>query len=500
MKALLPEGFDLTKHIAQYLPHMYGITKFKPDYALYILTQITLVPARNKSIADEMKDGLTPLSSRLLQKVVRDYNKYLSYFVKTGVIYTNKMFKPSSVESKGYSRGYRFTDTYKTTDVIVVDYTKEFVRHLRKKRKEDFAQLKEDYGHLTKWLWPDCRLRIDGQAAMDFLNVRRQAQQGNPALVEKKIHPVFGHEIPKDPEVQYKHAKANVDCLLSGDLGCTVDSKVGRMHTVLTNIKSDLRNLITFDGKLLVNIDIKNSQPYLSTLLFNPSFWDLQLAKNKIKINTINKEIYEEIKQITNTTLILVKLKQVLDNQDFVLYCELVGAKKSRNGPDLYTFMGDRSAKVMRVNFLDRAEVKKGMFEVLFSKNSNYGRTKVKRLFKELFPSINPLFELLKEGDHSRLSRLLQSIESYIVLKVITKSIHRMNKNIPLFTIHDSITTTAEHAETVRVIMEKELTRLVGLPPKLKVETWHPDSLSWVKYQNRSSAGESHFIDEQLAA
>lgn len=169
-----------------------------------------------------------------------------------------------------------------------------------------------------------------------------------------------------------------------------------------------------------------------------------------------------------------------------MVYIDLVSAKNNHHRQDLYTYMQEQSTNALGFNFSDRAQVKKGMFEVLFSKNSYYGKTGVKQLFKQLFPSVNPLFEILKEGDHSRLPRLLQRLESHIILKVITKAIHRKNKNIPLFTIHDSITTTAEHAGTVRAIMEKELTLLVGLPPKLKTEPWHPDELNWAKYQHNA--------------
>jgi len=475
----------MARHISQYPPREYGFIRFNQDYALYILSQITLVPARNKEIADEMENRLTPLYSKLLQKVVRHYDKYLSYFVKTDIIYTDGSFKPGSIESRGRSRRYRFTDMYEPSDIVVVDYSRKFVKQLRKKRKEDFHQLQGEYGHLTKWLWPVCHLQINAPLAAEFLQVRREAQLNNPALIEKKLHRKLGYEIPKDPEMQYKHAMASVNCLVSGDIGCTVDGKVGRMHTVLTNIKSDLRHLITYRGKSLVTVDIKNSQPYLSTLLFEPSFWERQgpstTTASKINISTL---LQEESKEITDTSLILAHLNQVIDSQDLTIYIELVSARNGPHGQDLYLYMQQQSTNILGLDFSDRAKVKKGMFEVLFSKNSHYGKTKVKRLFKELFPSVNPLFELLKEGDNSRLPRLLQKLESHIVLKVITKAIHRKNKDIPLFTIHDSITTTDEYASVVEDIMQRELTRLIGLPPKLKVEPWRPDELDWEKYRD----------------
>jgi hypothetical protein len=53
----------------------------------------------------------------------------------------------------------------------------------------------------------------------------------------------------------------------------SVDPNVHRFHSNLTCMKSIYRNLLTYDGQKLVSIDIKNSQPYLSTKLLDPKFW-----------------------------------------------------------------------------------------------------------------------------------------------------------------------------------------------------------------------------------
>jgi hypothetical protein len=132
------------------------------------------------------------------------------------------------------------------------------------------------------------------------------------------------------------------------------------------------------------------------------------------------------------------------------------------------------------IPFTDRKEVKVGMFEVLFTKNRY--RSNAKKLFNNLFPSVNKLFQIIKKDDHTLLPRLLQNIESFIVLQVITKRIARKYSTIPLFTIHDSIATTAEHGNKVAEIMDKELTTIIGIAPKLKMEQWSPEHLDWNKY------------------
>jgi hypothetical protein len=163
-------------------------------------------------------------------------------------------------------------------------------------------------------------LQINAEVADEYLCLRRQAQLNNPSLQDVKKHPIYEYNIIKDPETQYKLAKANVSCLLSGDLGCVVDETVGRMHTVLTNMKSDLRNLITYQGKPMVSVDIANSQPYLATLLFTKQFY--QNSARFLNIHTIDDKIRLSQQQ---HSLMLAEIAQISANEDFNLYQSLVG-------------------------------------------------------------------------------------------------------------------------------------------------------------------------------
>lgn len=68
---------------------------------------------------------------------------------------------------------------------------------------------------------------------------------------------------------------------------CDVDNNIGRFHSNLTNLKKELRSCITYDGLKLVNIDVRNSQPFLSTCLLEAKFWsDKHHGLNIYKIPT----------------------------------------------------------------------------------------------------------------------------------------------------------------------------------------------------------------------
>ena len=73
---------------------------------------------------------------------------------------------------------------------------------------------------------------------------------------------------------------------------------------------------------------------------------------------------------------------------------------------------------------------------------------------------------------------LLQSVESEIILHRCCKRIwDEGGHNVPVFTIHDSIATTAENVGFVRNIMNEELTKASGVHPHFKTELWSESNL-----------------------
>ncbi len=94
--------------------------------------------------------------------------------------------------------------------------------------------------------------------------------------------------------------------------------------------------------------------------------------------------------------------------------------------------------------------------------------------FKELFPEVAEVIELLKSKDYRDCPVLLQKIEANIILKRICKSINEKNPAIPLFTIHDSILTTEEHLDTIKSTIHKVYQDLLGDAPKLACKALDP--------------------------
>lgn len=253
------------------------------------------------------------------------------------------------------------------------------------------------------------------------------------------------------------YALASIIRIINRDPICKFDNTAGRFHSTLTFLHKELRPFIRINGKpLKFNIDIKNSQPYFSTLLLTNPGKVAQFAKDP------------------NLSMILITLV-IPDNEDIKLYIELVTTG------NFYEYLIPHFEEKGLISALweqekKREEVKEMMMKVLYDCNRKKN-SKSKQIFAELFPTVNEIFCMIRgnsKGNHfqgfQRFSILLQTIEAYVVLKVILKRIYIECPGLIVFTIHDSVLTTNISTEAIERIMKEELEEFVGYPPVLKVE------------------------------
>lgn len=476
----LPASLDLDNHLQEFPPANFGISYFNRDHLLFLLSRIVEVPASNRSVYENIEDEYVPLSSTILQGVVHEYAKYWKYLKCTGVVEINEKYRPKIFFLEGRCKGYRFASKYLEEPLKEECYSVAFQSVLKKREKrdlkEEFKRLRREYSHLLKWLYPKSGLQIDYGKAISFLELEKVARIKNPDLREKRnkgTDPRNKNDERKDPYFQFELGKINIDKIQNGDFGFTIDTTVFRLHTVLTNIKSRLRNYITYQGQELISIDLRNSQPFLSTKLFDIKFYNNNT--NNITHTTTNNTT-------TNITPMLEFISQYAENEDIGIFKSVVGKSKNEDeDEDLYSYMSKKYEEKGLPNG-DRDSIKTGMFEVLFSSNK-HTRSKHKKEFNNIFPSVNAVFEKIKSKDKADLAILLQRLESHIFLKVITKKIAKSFPKAPIFTIHDSIVTTAEYVDKVEAIMFKELEKLIGIPPMLKREVWNENDPKLISKQ-----------------
>jgi len=142
----------------------------------------------------------------------------------------------------------------------------------------------------------------------------------------------------------------------------------------------------------------------------------------------------------------------------------------------------DRMKKIYQdelgLTFKSRREVKNQFFAVLYGDlYEDYKTGKTYKKFKEHFPTVCGLFELLKKEGYPLPSCILQNMEADIFLNRICKRIHAECPETVLFVLHDGIAFTAENEEFVKGIMQEEITKAIGYVPSIDREDWQPENL-----------------------
>lgn len=304
-------------------------------------------------------------------------------------------------------------------------------------------------------------LRIE-QARTKYIKVAaksiRSRSEQTKYLKQLTIAPEYNEYIKSHyfPETdQLNSVVRSATRIINSDIFYSIDSTSGRFHSNITNMAKGLRPFLRINGEPLVNLDIKNSQPFLSTILLT----------DPGKISYMTK--------IPAFALLLQTLKVSL-SQDVKKYISLVASGQ------LYEYLMSEFSKEGLT--LTRDETKVQVLRILFARNrmpQNETNRKARQIFKDRFPKVHRIFSKVRgsaKGDKftnfKRFAILLQRIESYLILDVILKRIYKELPGTIAVTVHDSIMTgiLTNNVEAVRQIMIDELTFFVGFRPKITFE------------------------------
>jgi hypothetical protein len=254
---------------------------------------------------------------------------------------------------------------------------------------------------------------------------------------------------------QYNSILASAVRIQNGDIFYSVDQTSGRFHSNVTNMSKELRPYLRIQGQQLVNIDVKNCQPYLSTIILTDP--------GKVSWMTDNVEFAR-----------LLASLRVTMTEDVKKYISLVITGQ------LYEYLMMRFAAA-GMN-LTRAETKQQVLRILFARNrmpKEEMNKRARQIFIENFPTVNTIFSKVRGQEQGnkfrnfkRFAILLQRIESFLMLDVVLKRIHKELPGVIAITIHDSIMTgiLTNEVSAVREIIEKVFSEFVGFKPVIKEE------------------------------
>lgn len=448
------ESIDLVGYLAKYPPSF----SFKTDHFYYIIEYLSMGMERDDV---DKNEGYVNINAQKLQSKIHNYKQYLDHLLKHNFILTDGHYVPGE-KSRGYLiSGYRSSDSTTIKHIPIKDYVS------KKKRRQEIEEYKASlkrtertHKHLTKWF--NKSLRIDFKPAEKLLVGLYPPYTGS--IGGKKI----GEPSRYTKILIATHA---LDKLHRQQFYYTVDKSVGRFHSNLTNLKKELRNYVTYDNQPLVNIDIKNSQPLLSQILLRKSFYN---RKSSLNIHQY-PHIFHSITSITPSrfSLMLEEYLKGIDNIGFTSYINMV------NSGDFYRQL---SHELYPDNEFDKKAIKKTMMKTFFSDNRFISDNKFndnwdasdKRLFKAHFSMVYEVFSLIKRKEKSLLARILQSIESDIIVNKASKRIARERPDLPIYTIHDSMATTLGNEDYVATIITEEVKNLTDLDVQLGYEYWTP--------------------------
>ncbi|GAA4459135.1 hypothetical protein GCM10023189_32410 [Nibrella saemangeumensis] len=266
MSVQRPSNLDYQKLITDYPPQ---IKNFKLDKMKLLVDVIyDRITYDQRNFNDQDGNFFIPLHSEKLQGIVSDYHLYMPYLEQANVIERTKGWQ-AGVKS----RGYRFTEVYQTKAEwdTIEDY--KVIQNYKAYKESQREKARQQYPHLISWF---DGLQIDEEKAKQYIEDDYERKiKGNPSTERRQ-----------KPTREYNAYLRMVYNIVSKRYYFTLDDKGFRLHTVLTTLKKELRNFITYQGKPLVAIDLSCSQPFLSTRLFDPLFYDkVYPFSNRTEVN-----------------------------------------------------------------------------------------------------------------------------------------------------------------------------------------------------------------------
>lgn len=368
----------------------------------------------------------TPLKISYIKKLVPQGEKYLYALRELEVVERSGYYTPGQVAYK-----YSFTAQYESKYVTVSLTNAKLIR-----------RIKTAFGDYAK------------EAVKSVRGHSEQVRYLKMLTIDPEFMNFMDENYTADTEA-YNRVMGSATRIVNGNPFYKVDTTSGRFHSNVTNCPKGFRPYLRVNGEPLVNIDVKNCQPYLSTIILTDPI--------KASVFTENSDF----------TMMLQTLK-VSHTEDVKNYINLVV-----NGTFYEYLMNEFALEGLH---LDRQETKLQVLRILFARNrspKNETNRKAREIFKARFPNVHKKFSKVrghqpgnKFTSFKRFAILLQRMESYLMLDIVLKRIYRELPDVVAITIHDSIMTgvLTNNVEAVKKILIEELTNFVGFRPNVSIE------------------------------
>jgi len=352
-----------------------------------------------------------------------------------------KVIETDGAEQGIRCRGYRLAPGYWDTHRIECkdDAVNRRIRRLNAKEETDLLPVHD-------WLRSNLdRLQFDMGRARSIIATMKPKRRGKrqPLTVAEYRSRITGR----------------CQRLVNGDHSLIAD-KYGRVHTLFTSLPKKLRGCLSVDGKLLVGVDLANSQPLFLGLFARRYFASRSARHRCLNVRFGGKRdpySHKAVRALASHR----DEEHPADLREFVRISEQGRSYESMMTPEERA-KGDKYRERFKVRFY------RG---VLFGKNSSVSRwpNELRRRFRQRFPSVAEVLRGLKRKNYRHSSHVLQNYEATLFIGIICKRIMQERPELPLFTVHDSLFTVPEHLEYVKGVIKEEFEKL-GAHPLLKTQ------------------------------
>jgi hypothetical protein len=448
---IVPENLNLDQLFKDHKPK-----GFRPsiDRLYYLVGLLAEIPARDRRIGQTRENpflGFIPLYSQILKPKIHNYQLYLEYLIAAGVIECDNQYIVG-----GKSKGYRLSSNYRTAGRLQSINETSLLGDTRNHKDS----LQNDH-HVSNQLGYLRDIKIDSDAAMAYLiSSRTRDINSSPNAKRGEIH------------IKYNSHLAMLKNFVEHDFYIVKDKFSGRLHSNLTNLKSEYRQFLTFKNSELAAIDLSNTMALSALSLLRLDFYsddhsDLATFKN------INPET-------------LYDLKFFDISSDKYLYSIMCGTYKTPAIEEEFTdftnaVTSGKFYETMAAHFHEHyglhysiEQIKNLMFLVLYCRPDESRESILfkKLIFDDLYPTIGRILDGWRNLAANNLPMLLQRIEAHIFLDCMLPKITEKCGDIPIFTVHDSIVTLVDFVDVVEETMHEVIREKTGVSCYLKTELW----------------------------
>lgn len=346
---------------------------------------------------DRRRDFI-PVSSSYLREVLGDESRryIMPLLERIGAIERSKS------EGKWYQRTtqkYRLTPSYCRLPLGYLKLSASlFRRHIEKRRKRLERAIRASPVHEV--LWADMQLlslHPAYEAAIpSFTEGERMKRWAWERVISEILHKDFVFSCPEGKP----------------------RSMPGRIYTTFTSTPKALRKFALLEGRPVVEIDVKCSQPFLHSILISDPE-----EKKRYLHSVLSGTFYEDI------------------------------------------------GKASGLDWKNRDALKEKIFASVF-----YGRTRpvekdpIWAAFSRLYPTLAAAIASKKRLRYQDLAIEMQDLEARIILQTAVPAIKLHEPNAKILTLHDAIYVHPEHCELAKDCLLAAFEQFTGYSPSLRVE------------------------------